>query len=109
MTPRSPGPPNQPNTFWAPCATKITPRTTRTMRRDVDAKVPKSMSMAAPPAWMEKLGSTLIRSGRTVVNADRERGLLRVESGDVEAIQARGVAAGDLRLLVVRHARQDLG
>src|SRR5512144_1005022 len=46
MTPRSPGPPNQPKTFWAPWAKKITPRKTRTMRRGFEAKVPKSISMA---------------------------------------------------------------
>ena len=69
---------------------------------------------------MGKRGSTLIRSGRTVVNADRERAReqgrylsvsspRRVEPRDVEGVHARGVAADDLRLLVVRHARQDLG
>src|SRR5438445_8656782 len=30
------------------------------------------------------------------------------QPGDVEAVHARGVAADDLRLLVVRHAGQDL-
>src|ERR1700730_12984381 len=45
MTPRSPGPPNQPKTFWAPWAKKITPSTTRTMSSGREAKVPRSMSM----------------------------------------------------------------
>src|SRR6266545_3847685 len=63
MTLRSLGPPKQPKTFWASCAKKITPRTTRTMRRDFEAKVPKSISMAPSSC------STLLRSAGTVVNA----------------------------------------
>src|SRR5260370_42264471 len=53
MTPRSPGPPYQPNTFWAPCAKKMTPRTTRTIRRDFEANVPKSMSIPSPLGHLE--------------------------------------------------------
>src|SRR5439155_500506 len=45
MTPRNPGPPNQPKTFWAPCAKKMTPSTTRTMSSGREAKVPRSTSM----------------------------------------------------------------
>src|SRR5438094_229751 len=45
MTPRNPGPPNQPKTFWAPCAQKTTPSATRTMSSGRETKVPRSTSM----------------------------------------------------------------
>src|SRR4029077_17879411 len=57
----------------------------------------------APAGWL----STPTGSGRAAPGS-LSLGV-RVELGDVEAIQARGIPAGDLRLLVLRHSRQDLG
>src|SRR2546422_702261 len=45
----SPGPPNQPKTFCAPCAKKITPSISRTTRCDQEGYVPNTSSCMAPP------------------------------------------------------------
>ncbi len=47
-----PPPPNQPKTFWAPWAKKITPSPSRTTRCDQEGYVPKTRSLKssmAPP------------------------------------------------------------
>src|SRR5262245_13982625 len=46
MSPFNRGPPNQPNTFWAPWAKKMTARTTRMIRRDFEGKMPTNMSIS---------------------------------------------------------------
>ncbi len=45
----SPGPPNQPKTFCAPCAKKIAPSISRTTRCDQEGYVPNTSSCMAPP------------------------------------------------------------
>src|SRR4029077_1126974 len=87
MPPRSPGPPKQPKTFWAPCPKKITPRTTRTMSRDFEAKVPKSMSMARSYAPASPL-STSIAEGAGRLTGPRPRSTIAAD-GDRPARQYR--------------------
>src|SRR5436190_21660995 len=72
----SPGPPNQPKTFCAPWAKKITPRKSRTIRSDHDADVVNSIatSMANPP-FDAAASVAQARSVAKVVQQEREHPL----------------------------------
>src|SRR5215831_18484835 len=73
MVPLRPGPPKRPKTFCAPCATKITPRNTRTIRSgqlgNVAKSTERSMRLSSLDGHRAKAGGVLGRALGALVAA----------------------------------------